>query len=152
MHKVWTVARNDLQMMLQDRQNGLLLLALPVLIIYLTGLGAQGVARLIPTTIRIDVLDRDDSAASRVLVAALAEANATLLVCPADNDPADACGLAGAPLSPALAQERLADQTTFAILTIPQGFGRTFERGDEVPLVFETGGASAASEIAFQAL
>ena len=152
MHKMWVVARNDLQLRLQDKQNWLLLLALPVLIIYLTGLGAQKVAQLIPTTVRIDVLDGDGSAVSEALIAAMAEANDSLLICPADNDPADGCGLAGASLSPTLARERLADQMTFGLLTIPEGFAEALDRGDDALLVFETAGTSAAAEIAFQAL
>ena len=152
MRKVWVVAWNDLQMTLQSRQNWLLLLALPAVIMYLAGLGAKGVAQIIPTSVRIDVLDRDDSAASNALIAALAEDNESILVCPTHNDPGDACALAGASLSPSLARERLAGEVTFATLTIPEGFADALEQGDEVALVFESGAALAAPEIAFGAV
>ena len=152
MRKVWTIAWNDLQIMLQNEQSWFHLLVLPALIIYLAGLGAQGLAHSALPSIRIDVLDRDASAASNAFVAALAEANTTLLICPTNNDPADACGLAGASLSPALAQERLANEVTFAILTIPEGFAAALEKGDEVTLVFQPGAALAAPEIAFGAV
>ena len=152
MHKVWIIAWNDLQIALQDKQNWFLLLALPALVIYLAGLGAQGIAHVVPTSIRIDVLDRDDSAASNAFVAALAEANETLLICPAYNDPADACDLAGASLSPELAQQRLADEVTFASITIPEGFATALETGDEAALVFQPGAGLAAPEIAFAAV
>ena len=152
MRKVWIIAWNDLQMTLQNKQHWFLLLALPALIIYLAGLGAQGIAHAVPTSIRIDVLDRDRSAASNAFVAALAEANETLLICPANNDPSDACALTGASLSPAVAQQRLADEVTFASLTIPEGFATALETGDEVALVFQPGAGLAAPEIAFAAV
>lgn len=152
MRKVWIIAWHHLQMTLQNRRYWFLLLALPVLVIYLVGLGAQGIARTFPTSLRIDVLDKDGSAASNAFVAALAEANETLLICPAYNDLSDACALAGASLSPELAQKRLADEVTFAIITIPEGFATALETGDEVALVFQPGAALAAPGIAFVAL
>jgi ABC-2 type transport system permease protein len=152
MHKIWIIAWHHLQMTLQNKRYWFLLLALPALVIYLVGLGAQGVARTFLTSLRIDVLDQDDSAASNALVAALAEANETLLICPAYNDPSDACALAGASLSPELAQERLADEVTFAIVTIPEGFTTALERGDEVALLLQPGAALATPGIVFVAL
>ena len=164
MRKVWIIAWHHLQMTLQNKRYWFLLLALPVLVIYLVGLGAQGIARTFPTSLRIDVLDQDDSAASNALVAALAEANDTLLICPAYNDASDACALAGTSLSPELAEERLADEVTFAIVTIPEGFATALappssppklggkEGGDEVALVFQPGVVLAAPGIAFVAL
>ena len=164
MHKVWIIAWHHLQMTFQNRRYWFLLLALPALVIYLVGLGAQGIARTFPTSLRIDVLDRDGSVASNAFVAALAEANETLLICPAYNDASDACALAGASLSPELAQKRLADEVTFVIITIPKGFATALappsspqklggkEGRDEVALVFQPGAALAAPGIAFVAL
>jgi len=152
MRKVWIIAWNDLHKTLQNKYSWFLLLAIPALVIYLAGLGARGFARNIPAFIRVDVLDQDHSAASNSLIAALAEANATLLVCPAHNDPADACGLAGASLSPALARERLANEVTSATLIIPQGFATALEKGNNVTLVFQSGAALAAPEITFGAV
>ena len=151
MHKVWIVAWNDLQLTLREKQNWFLLLVLPVLVIYIVGLGAQGFARLIREPIRIDVLDGDHSAASEALVADLAESNANLVVCSADDAPG-ACALGRDSLTPALAEERLANGTTCAILTIPQGFGDSLDRGDKVTLGFQSNAISAAPEIAFRAV
>jgi ABC-2 type transport system permease protein len=155
MRRLWIIAGHDLHMMLQSRQYWFLLLALPALVVYLVGLGAQGIARTIPTSIPIDVLDLDHTAASQAFVATLAEVNETLLICPASNDPADACALAGAwalPMSPQLAQERLADGKVFATVTIPEGFGSALETGGEATLVFRPGAGLAAPEIAFAAV
>jgi ABC-2 type transport system permease protein len=152
MRQLWIIARHDLSLMLQSKQYWFLLLALPALIVYLVGLGAQGIARIVPTSIPIDVLDLDRSAASQALVAALAEANETLLVCPAYNDAADACALAGASLSSDLTQQRLAGERVFASVTIPQGFASALETGNETTLVFRPGAGLAAPEIAFAAV
>ena len=152
MFKMCVVARNELQMTLRERQNWLLLLVLPALIIYLAGVGAQGVARLVPATIRVDVLDDDASATSRALLDAMEAANSTLLLCPAAADADDACALGGMAVSPSLARRRLDNDTVFAVVTIPRGFSRTLENGEDASVVLETAGASAASEIVSSAL
>ena len=152
MHKAWIIGRQHLQMTLQNRQYWLLLLGLPALVIYLVGLGTQGIARAYPTHFLIDVLNQDSSAASRSLVARLAEANETLLVCPRTNDSSDSCQLAGASLDAELAQERLAAEVTFATITIPDGFGSGLAAGEEVNVWFEPAAALAAPGIAFLAL
>jgi ABC-type Na+ efflux pump permease subunit len=152
MRKVWVVARNDLQITLQNKQVWLLLLVLPALVIYLTGLGAQGLAQRVLPSIPVDVLDQDRSPASKALITALAQANTTLLICPSNDEPEDVCGLAGASLSTALARERLANEITFATITIPGGFARALERGDEATLLFQSNAALAAPEIAYRAL
>jgi len=152
MRKLWIIAWNDLQMTLQSKQSWFILLVLPALFIYLVGLGTQSLASGFMPSIRLDVLDRDRSAASQALVAALAGASEALIVCPAENDAADACALAGAALSPELAQERLANEVTFALITIPAGFAAALEKGDEVTLTFQSGAALAAPEMALGAL
>jgi ABC-2 type transport system permease protein len=152
MRKLWIVAWNDLRMRLLDKQSWLLLLVLPAVMIYLVGLGAQSLAQRVRTRIPVDVLDHDRSVASRAFIAALEETNPTILVCPADDDPTNACALEGAFLSDELAQEHLDNGTTFATLTIPEGFSVALERGDEVALVFESGAALAAPEIVFGAV
>jgi ABC-2 type transport system permease protein len=150
--QLWVVARNDLSITLYDKQAWLLWLALPVLVIYLAGLGAQGFAQRGAPIIRVDVMDQDRSPASQTFAATLAGANPVLLVCPATDDLQDACRLAGASLTPALAQERLADEVTFGAIAIPAGFASALVRGDEVTVQFRSNAASAASEIAFRAV
>jgi hypothetical protein len=155
MRQLWIICGHDLYATLHSKQYWFLLLALPVFVVYLVGLGAQGIARAIPTAIPIDVVDLDHSAVSQAFVTTLAEANETLLICPAANDPADACGLAGAgtgAMSPELAQERLAGGRVFASVTIPAGFGVALDAGHEGSLVFRPGAGLAAPEIAFAAV
>jgi ABC-2 type transport system permease protein len=152
MRGAWIVAWNDLGMLFRSKQYWFLLLVLPALTIYLVGLAAQGIAQTVPDRITVDVLDRDESAASHAFVAALAETNETLLVCPAGDDPTDGCALAGAELSPEVARRRLADEVAVATITIPEGFASAVEAGDAVELVFEPGASPVAAEIAFAAV
>jgi ABC-2 type transport system permease protein len=162
MRKVFIIALNDLRITLQGKQSWLLLIGIPVLIIYLVGVGAQEFAQSAQPVIRIDVLDRDDSAASKSFVAALAETNDAFVLCPGNlakvAEPSqgfsDACQLAGAALSPELAQERLAKEVTSALITIPDGFAAALEKGDpslRTILTFQPGAALAAPEIVFGA-
>ena len=154
MFKIWVVARNELQMTLREKQNWLLLLVLPMVIIYLAGVGAQGVARLVPATIRVDVLDEDGTSTSGALLAALRDANKTLLLCPGCGHSDEGCGLdvGTLSLSPSLARHRLLDDITFAIVRIPRDFEASLVGGQDTSVVLETRGSSAASEIVYVAL
>jgi len=174
MRNVWIIARNDLQITLQGWQSWFLLIGVPVLIIYLVGMGIQGFVQSVSPTIRIDILDWDRSPASRAFVAALADTNEPLVLCPArdfsqsmsraeSREPLenlsraqrgmtdDMCLLAGAKLSPELAQERLSNEVTSAIITIPKGFAAALEKGDKTILNFQPGAALVAPQIAFGA-
>jgi ABC-2 type transport system permease protein len=151
--KLWIVAVNDLRIAGRSWQTWLLLLALPLLMVYLTGVGAQSVARGVPLFARVDVLDADGSDSSSTLIEALAGAHPSLVVCRVATDlSSDVCDLAGAGLTPQLAQQRLAEEVSVALVTIPEGFGAAVEAGKRVELGFRAGAAPAAAEIAYGAL
>ena len=137
MRKLSIIAWNDLQISLQGGMSWLFLIGIPVLIICLIGLGARGFAKSAQLVIRIDVLDRDDSTASRAFITALADTNEAFVLCPAP--------------SPESAQERLADEVTSAIITIPEGFAAALEKGDKTTLTFQPGAAPVAPAIVFAA-
>ena len=152
MRKVWGIAWKDLQLAFASRSRWLRLLGAPALAIYLVGLGAQAAAQGFDPAILVDVLDRDQSPASRGLVAGIAQAHEALIVCPTGSDLPPACGLSGAALTPELAQERLAGDVTAAILTIPERFGAAVAQGSPVALDFTSGAGMAGPEIAFAAV
>ena len=152
MRKVWGIAWKDLQLAFASRSRWLRLLGAPALAIYLVGLGAQAAAQGFDPAILVDVLDRDQSPASRALVVGIAQAHEALIVCPAGSDLPPACGLSGAALTPELAQERLAGDVTAAILTIPERFGAAVAQGSPAALDFTSGAGLAESEIAFAAV
>ena len=128
MRIVWVIARNDLQITLQSRQNWLILLLVPLLTIYLAGLGARALALNVTPIVRVDILDADRTPASELLAADLAAAAQAFVVCrSADADPPAACLLGQARLSPELAAARLADEVTAATITIPAGFAASLQ-------------------------
>jgi len=137
MRKLCIIARNDLQIALQGGMSWFFLIGIPVLIIGLIGLGARGFAKSAQLAIRIDVLDQDNSTASRAFLAALEDANEAFVLCPAP--------------SPESAQERLADEVTSAVITIPEGFAAALEKGDTTTLAFQPGAALVAPAIVFAA-
>ena len=128
MRKVWGIAWKDLQLAFASRSRWLRLLGAPALAIYLVGLGAQAAAQGFDPAILVDVLDRDQSPASRALVVGIAQAHEALIVCPAGSD-----------LPP-------------AILTIPERFGAAVAQGSPVALDFTSGAGMAGPEIAFDAV
>lgn len=137
MRKLCIIAWNDLRISLQGGMSWFFLIGIPVLVICLIGLGARGFAKSAQPVIRIDVLDRDNSTASRTFIAALADANEAFVLCPAP--------------SPESAQKRLAGETTSAIITIPEGFAAALEKGDTTTLTFQPSAALVAPAIVFAA-
>lgn len=152
MRKVWVIARHDLRITLQSKRSWFLLLIVPALTIYLVGLGAQGLAHSFAPAIRIDVLDHDLSAASATFLDALAETNEMFVICPARDDAVNMCLLAEEPLSLELAEERLVNEVTSALIIIPEGFAAAFEKGGETNITFRSGVALTAPEIVFCAV
>ena len=152
MRQSWIVARNDLSMGLRSAQFWVLMLGLPVVTIYHVGLAAQGIARTVPDRLVVDIVDQDQSAASRALVSALADANETLLVCSSGEGASSGCGLAGEALSTDSARQRLVQEIAIATITIPRGFASTLQSGDSIELLFEPGASPIATQIAFAAM
>jgi ABC-type multidrug transport system permease subunit len=152
MCKTWIVAWNDLQMVLRSKSYWLLLLALPALAIYLIGLGAQGIARAVPDSIRLDVWDQDNSPASAALIAALVDA---LRICPLNHPAPGVFGDGTYPPQPDCSDTG----APFATLFIPEDFGAALERGSQATLIFQPflrqgrpGAGQAAPEIAYAAV
>jgi ABC-2 type transport system permease protein len=152
MRKFLTITWYELFINLQNWQNWLILFIVPALVIYLVGLGTQGIAGSLMPVIRIDILDSDQSSMSQTLTVTLNESHPVLVVCPNEIDPTDPCGLAGEPLSPELADERLANYKTTAILTIPQGCETALNLGEMCTLQFQAGLGIVAPEIALIAI
>jgi ABC-2 type transport system permease protein len=133
----WLVAGHDLRLALQGGRNVLFLVGVPVLLIVLIGLGARGFADRMQLEVRIDVVDRDATAASRELVAALAAANEAFVVRAAPSPDALPEGPAGG--------------AAHALLTIPEGFAAALEKGETTELTFRPGAGLAAPALAFAA-
>ncbi len=120
MRKIFTIARNDLWIYLSQRSNLVGLILSPLLITVVLGYSFSSDNG--PTQLRVDLLDQDQSALSAQFLDELRGTEATLVLCPMDNDAADRCQLEGATLDQALGVERARDEVTDGFLIIPQGF------------------------------
>ncbi|MBN2206026.1 MAG: ABC transporter permease [Candidatus Aminicenantes bacterium] len=132
------VARHDLRLSLQGGRSALFFVGVPVLLILLVGLGARGFSERMQLEVRVDVVDRDASAASRAFAAALAAANEALVVRAAPP--------------PESAPEGPARDAPHALLTIPEGFAAALETGATTTVTFQSGAGLAAPAIAFAAV
>src|SRR5688572_13196320 len=92
MRKTFLIALNDVRVYFADRSNLFGLLAMPIALTLMLGFLIQGGGSE-AETIRVDLFDRDQSAASQQFIENLRRVNRTLLFCPADNNEEDNCGL-----------------------------------------------------------
>jgi ABC-2 type transport system permease protein len=146
MRTLWLITRHELETTLHSRQSWLLLLAAPALAIYLVGLAVTGLASSILPTVRVDVLDQDQSATSAALVTALAEANPALILSPLPDAHTPAQGDAHA------SDGRLAAGEIDAAIHVPARFGAALNAGEVVTLEFRSGVEWASAAIALGAL
>ncbi len=133
MRHAWIIARLDLQIFLRSRSNVIQLVLVPVVLTLVLGFALGGRAEGV-LTLRLDLLDEDDSPHSRQLVDALVAQGPTLLVCPAAGE---ACGgdeSEGVDLEAALARLRQGDSD--GMLRIPEGFGAKLAAQEGVVLPF----------------
>lgn len=135
MQKIFTIALNDLRIYLSQRGNLVGLILSPLLITVVLGYsfssGNSG-----PTQLLVDVIDQDQSALSRQLLDELRGTEATIVLCPQDNDAADRCGLEGATLDERLGQERARNEVTAGFLIIPPGFATAATSAEPLQLPF----------------
>jgi ABC-2 type transport system permease protein len=160
MRAILTMTFNDLRIFLSQAGNWVGLLLLPIL--FTVGLGfAFGGDSGGPEMLRVDVLDHDQSAASRQLLDELAAANDTLFFCrldgsqpdtDMDGDGEDGCGIENAPLNLEEAQARVAEGGSSALIVIPAGYGEALETLEEVQIDFYSTTAPTTPDPVLQAL
>lgn len=128
MKHVRTIALNDLRIFFSQPSNLVSLIALPLAFTLVLGWafssGSSG-----PTRVRIDIVDQDTSEQSTYLLEQLRAANATLILCPMDNDADDYCRLGDEPLTLDRALTRAQEKRTEALLVIPNGYAAAVESG-----------------------
>lgn len=90
MRKVLQLSWHDLCIFLSNRGNLVSLLVVPIVMTLVVGVFTSGDGGE-PASIRVDVLDRDNSLLSMQLVESLRQANSSLLLCPVDNNVEDRC-------------------------------------------------------------
>lgn len=141
MRHLLTITLNNLRVFFADRGNILSLLVLPIGFTLVLGV-AQGGGSGGPAKIRIDLIDQDTSAQSADLIAALREANETLVLCPADEGDYN-CALPddsaeSGTLSVEQSQQRVADGISRAAIVIPAGYGDAVQAFEPVTLDYYT--------------
>jgi ABC-2 type transport system permease protein len=137
MRTVFQIAFQDLRLFLRDRGNLPGLLVIPsVLTLVIAFVNSGGGGSSGP--LRVDVIDRDQSATSAAYRVALVEANSSLVLCPHPDDTDDECALEGMPLDEDLAADRLRGGTSLATIVIPAGLGTTLGDGGQASLTFRS--------------
>ncbi len=147
MRNTLIIARMDLLIFLRSRSNVIQLVLVPVILTLVLGFALGGRAGE-ALTLRLDVLDEDDSPRSRQLVEALVAQGPTLQVCPAGGK---ACAWDGEDLpdlESALAPLRRGDSD--GLLQIPAGFGAQLAAQARVVLPFHSRAAIPTADPVWQ--
>ncbi|MCE2489396.1 MAG: ABC transporter permease [Anaerolineae bacterium] len=149
MRNTLIIARLDLLIFLRSRSNVIQLVLVPVILTLVLGfaLGGRAGGAL---TLRLDILDEDDTPRSRQLVEALVAQGPTLQVCPAAGK---ACAWDGEDLpdlESALSPLRRGDSD--GLLQIPAGFGEQLAAQARVLLPFHSRAAMPMADPVWQSV
>jgi len=135
MRSILNVALNDLRVIFRERASIILNLVIIPLVISFAAGGANssmgsGGDTAVPDLI-IDVIDASASAESAAFLDVVRSANENVLLCPLDNTADNLCVLPEGvtTVDETLAGTRLEDQTSLALILIPQDFSETLNAG-----------------------
>jgi ABC-2 type transport system permease protein len=128
------------------------MVVLPLIMAVALGLGIGALSNS-PDQIRIDVIDHDVSELSARFLDDLRAANTALRLCPFDNTEDDYCELDGdADLTEERSVERLADNTSLALIEIPAGFEAQVEAGEPVSIIYRSNESATAPSYILRAV
>lgn len=147
MRNTWIIARLDLLIFLRSRSNVIQLALVPVVLTLVLGFALGGRAEG-TATLRLDLLDEDDSPPSRQLVEALIAQGPTLLVCPAAGEACAWDESEAKDLDAALARLRRGESD--GLLRIPAGYGARLAAQERVALPFHSRAAIATADPLWQ--
>lgn len=123
MQRILSIAINDLRVFLKDPSSLIFTLLVPIGMTFFIGLANSGAFGGGTSYLRVDVIDHDQSALSGEFLDDVRAANASLVLCPMDNDDDDICGLGDDPqIDATRAESRVQDTATLALIEIPAGF------------------------------
>ena len=135
MRSILNVTLNDLRVIFRERASIILNLVIIPLVISFAAGGANssmggGGDTAVPDLI-IDVIDASASAESAAFLDVVRSANENVLLCPLDNTADNLCVLPDGvtTVDETLAGTRLEDQTSLALILIPQDFSETLNAG-----------------------
>ncbi len=154
MRTILDIARNDLRIILSERSIWINLLFVPLVIAYIIGIangaGSSNVASA--PKLPVDVVLQDQGALVDQFLSDIRAANPNLVLCPLDNTSSDACKLNGATLDEPLAEQRLKDETSLALIVIPANFTADLNAGKGVNLVYRSNESATAPSYILQAV
>lgn len=137
MNKILTIALNDLRVFFREKGQLIGLIVIPV--IFTVGVGFANSGGSGPSTVRVDVIDNDNSAYSQQFLADVREANSSIRLCPMDNDEADFCQLGENPtLDEARSLQRVTNNDTLALISIPEGFETAVTAGESATITYQS--------------
>lgn len=156
MRKILSIALNELRISFADRSIWLFLVVIPGILIFVIGL-ANGANLDTGGTVEapkrpVDVIDSDESALSSGLLAALRTIDPAIVICPADNDAEDICRIGDSALTAELAEGRLTDNVSTALIEIPAGFGEALLSGQPNNLIYRSDEDASVSSPTLAAL
>lgn len=158
MRPILTIALNDLYIYFQQRTEWIInLVIIPIVIatVISVGTGSTGSSNQTAATLRVDVIDNDNTAASTEFLARLRGNNSALVLCPFDDvsEAGEArCSLGDQPFDEAFSVERLEDQTSLALIIIPEGFSQAIASGEQAMLVYRSNEDATAPSYILQAV
>lgn len=154
--KALYIALNDIRIAFSERSIWINLVLIPAVLIFVIGLANGQSLGGSPEQVRylVDVVDQDRSALSGVFVDALAGQQPSLVICPAQNDAEDVCGLGrdSDGLTAGDAQARLDQSRTLAYVLIESGFGDALRSGQPARITYRSSESVTAESIAQQAV
>lgn len=154
MRTIWNIALNDLRILFRERGVWVNLVLIPLALSYAVGFANGATNTSAPTTpdIVVDVINNDNSELSAQFLQNVRAANSALRLCPADNDAEDVCQLNEAAFDLTLAEQRLKDQTSLALIEIPAGFGDSIASGSAAQIVYRSNEDATAPTFILQAV
>jgi ABC-2 type transport system permease protein len=151
--KILAIVIQDIRTFLTDRSNLPSLLFVPAVMTVIIALVTGGAFDSGPQVRRLDVIDSDRTAASADLLSAIRDADPSLLLCPMDNTPDDACQLDGTNgLTLDAGLDRVAASTSVALIEIPPGYGLDLAQRTPTAISFRTSDVFGSSQAAQQAV
>jgi ABC-2 type transport system permease protein len=154
MRRIFVIAGNELRLQFMNPGIWISLVIIPLVITYAVGsANSGGGAAGELAQVYLDVIDHDATPLSAEFLRQIAAASDAVRLCPSqhpgDDDP---CGLGEQTLTAALAQQRLDDEVSAALIEIPAGFAAASSTGDPIAVVYRSNEQVAEPSLAFQAV
>lgn len=139
MGKILAIIIHDLRVFLADRSNLPGLLLTPVAMTVIIGLVNGGAFGGDSSIMRLDVIDRTPSDASRQLLSAINAADPTLILCPMENTVEDECRMGDdATMTVGRGLSRVVEGTSIGLLEIPPDLTGAIQQRGSTSLVLHT--------------